>query len=77
METVQQCLCSKTCHISTRFIEQISFQKSGKDQFEYETVDVFLDSGSATFSIGGDAWVLESLTKRKFTLVVYDSDTVK
>ena len=53
------------CHakLATIYIAQNYFQKIGKDQYEYETVDGFLDSVSDTFSIGRYAWEIESLPK--------------
>ena len=56
---------------------QKDFQKIGRNQCKYEIVYVFPDSGSNIFRIGGNAWLIEILTKIKVTLVGYDCDTIK
>ena len=47
------------------------------NQCEYETVYGLLYPGNDTFILGGDSWVIKSLTKRNFVFVIYDGDTVK
>ena len=66
MITVRQYWWSTTCQIMNRIhLNKRIVQKSGNNHCEYETVDVLLGSGSDTFSIGGDAWVVEILTNIK------------
>ena len=63
--------------LATIYIAQNYFQKIGKDQYEYETVDGLLELESVAFSNCGDVWVIEMLTKIKVTVVGYDADNMK
>lgn len=42
-----------------------------------ETDIAYIDSGSNTYGIGSNAWIIKSVTKRKVIVSGYDSDTVK
>ena len=67
------------CHakLATIYIAQNYFQKSGKNQCEYETVDEILYPVIDTLIVRRYEWVIESLTKIHVTVVVYNDDTVK
>ena len=59
---------------SNNINEKIYYQKIRNNKFDYETIDGFLDSGSDAFKITGDSYGIESTTKKRDTMMGYDSE---
>ena len=67
----------KQMKIAVRRIARWAFQSKVLDGIKDGKTVGYLDSGSDTTSIAGDAWIIESLTKRKVLVTSYDSDTTR